>query len=246
MKFQLVPRLWRGLLLLWPLAALAGPAVLRLEPDPDRARVRFLGWDTEGGPRANTNLLRAGTGMGLRIQTGGEWREGADFPAQREHGPNATRYRLSVAPDAELVWNLERKGASLSRHLRAGQRWPGWRRSNWCFLLIHRVTPTTALPKAWNEDGDLLLPVVISAPDYGQFLLACKGAGEIERKAGRQPRKAHGRFGHRAAQAPRRPNVLLVPDARSPARAQRVERQVAVGGGAARLVRGFAVQRQMG
>ena len=181
MLLALVPRLWRGLLLLWPLAALAGPAVLRLEPDPDRARVRFLGWDTEGGPRANTNLLRAGSGMGLRIQTGGQWREGADFPARQDNaGRNATRYRLSVAPDAELVWNLERKGASLVTRISGlGKGWPAVQAVELVFPFDPGVTPTTALPKAWTEDGDLLLPVVISAPDHGQFLLACKGAGEM-------------------------------------------------------------------
>ncbi len=181
MLLELVTRLWRGLLLLWPLAALAGPAALRLEPDPDCARVRFLGWDTEGGPRANTNLLRAGTGMGLRIQTGGKWREGADFPTRRENaGRNATRYRLSVAPDAELVWYLERKGTSLvSRISGRGKGWPKVESVELVFPFDPIVTPTTALPTAWSEKGDLLLPAVISAPDYGQFLLAGKGAGEI-------------------------------------------------------------------
>jgi len=181
MLLELVPRLWRGLLLLWPLAALAGPAALRLEPDPDCARVRFLGWDTEGGPRANTNLLRAGTGMGLRILTGGKWREGADLPTRRENaGRNATRYRLSVAPDGELVWNLERKGTSLvSRISGQGKGWPKVESVELVFPFDPIVTPTTALPAAWTENADLLLPAVISAPDHGQFLLAGKGAGEI-------------------------------------------------------------------
>ena len=33
------------------------------------------------------------------------------------------------------------------------------------------VTPTTVLPKEWDDDGTLRLPAVISAPDFGQMLL---------------------------------------------------------------------------
>ena len=92
---------FRGLLFLCPLAVLAGPAALRIEPDPDHAIVRFLGWDTEDGRRVNTNLLRAGTGISLRVRIGGEWRDSASLPAQVEKaGANTTRYRLSVALEA--------------------------------------------------------------------------------------------------------------------------------------------------
>ena len=34
------------------------------------------------------------------------------------------------------------------------------------------VTPVTVLPSQWAEDGSLRLPAVISAPDFGQMLLA--------------------------------------------------------------------------
>ena len=84
MKFQRVLRLFCGLLFLLPLAVLAAPAAMRLEPDPDRAIVRFLGGDSEGGSRARTNLLRAGTGLGLRARMGGAvaWRRGFAGPAR--------------------------------------------------------------------------------------------------------------------------------------------------------------------
>jgi hypothetical protein len=172
---------WRLLLFLWPLAILAGPAAMRIEPEPARAQVSFLGWDTEGGPRADTNLLRAGTAMGLRIQTGGRWCPVGNMPTQREGaGGNSTRYRVSVAPDADLVWSLESKGASLTTKITGQGR--GWTRVEAVELVFPfdpRVTPTTVLPKAWTDTGDLLLPAVISAPDYGQFLLAAKGPGEV-------------------------------------------------------------------
>jgi hypothetical protein len=167
----------RGLCLLLPLAALAGPATMRIEPDPGRARVRHLGWDTEGGDRANTNLLRAGAGLGLRIQVGGQWHEGAELSVQRENpGAGVTRYRLSVAPDTELVWSLESRGASLITTISGQGR--GWREVEAVELVFPfdpLVTPTTVLPRAWKDNGDLLLPAVISAPDFGQVLLAGKG-----------------------------------------------------------------------
>ena len=59
---------WLCLLVATPLAAL--PA-LRIETEPSRAAVRFLSWDTEGGGRANTNLLQAGTGVTLRVRDDG-------------------------------------------------------------------------------------------------------------------------------------------------------------------------------
>jgi hypothetical protein len=171
---------WNGVLLLLPLAALAGPVTLRIASDPDCARVQFLGWDTEGGQRANTNLLRTGIGMGLRIRSGGQWREAEDLPTQRERtGKNTTRYRLAVSADAHLVWSLETKGASLVTRI-SGQGMEAVEAVELMFPFDPKVTPTTALPKAWTESGELLLPAIISAPDYGQFLLACKGAGEVK------------------------------------------------------------------
>ena len=173
---QLIPQLSCGLLLLLPLAVLAAPAALRLEPDPDRAIVRFLGGDSEGGSRANTNLLRAGTGLSLRARMGGQWRDSADFPAQCEQKhKNTTRYRFSLGPEAELVWSLEQKDGSLSQTISGrGKQWPRVAALELVFPFDPKVTPTTVLPGTWNQDGHLLLPAIISAPDFGQWLLSCQ------------------------------------------------------------------------
>ena len=183
MSLAWLPRPCRGLLLLLPLAALAGcPPGLKIEPDLERARVPFLGWDTEGGPRTNINLLRAGAGMRLRIQASGQWRESADLPTQREQaGNNTTRYRVAVRTDAALVWSLESKGSSLvTKIFGQGKGWPEVGAIELVLPFDPTVTPTTVLPRDWDTNGDLLLPAVISAPDYGQYLLSGKGAGELK------------------------------------------------------------------
>ena len=170
---------WVCLLAASPFAAL--PAI-RIETEPSRALVRFLSWDTEGGDRANTNLLRAGTGVNLRVRIAAQWRAGAEMPTQREKaGRNGTCYRLSATLDAELLWSLAPKRDSLDMKISA--RGKGWNEAEGVELVFPfdpRVTPTTVLPKTWNEDGSLLLPAVISAPDFGQMLLSCKGRANLK------------------------------------------------------------------
>src|SRR3954463_13631836 len=48
-------------LLLSPLSALARGDIFSLKTDPATAAIPFLSWDTENGPRPQTNLLRAPT-----------------------------------------------------------------------------------------------------------------------------------------------------------------------------------------
>ena len=58
--------------------------VVRFEPDPTRARIPLLSWDTEGGDHARNNLLRTGSAVGLRVKLNGQWRGGEEFPTQVE------------------------------------------------------------------------------------------------------------------------------------------------------------------
>ncbi len=149
---------------------------MRIEPDPNHAIVPFLSWDSEGGGRENTNLLRAGMGLSLRVRIDGRWREGADLPTQcAKEGLDKTYYRVSLAADAELLWSVERKRDSLLQTISGrGTAWSEVEALELVFPFDPRVTPTTVLPKAWNDDGRLLLPGIISAPDFGQWLLTCK------------------------------------------------------------------------
>lgn len=172
-------KIWLCLQVASPLAAL--PA-LRIETEPSRALVRFLSWDTEGGSRVNTNLLRMETGVNLHVRMAAQWRAGAELPTQREKaGRNGTRYRLPVAPDAELIWSLEPKNNALD--LKVSGRGKGWSEVEGVELVFPfdpQATPTTVLPKSWTGDGSLLLPAIISAPDFGQMLLSCKGGANLK------------------------------------------------------------------
>ncbi|MGZ5505129.1 MAG: alpha-L-rhamnosidase-related protein [Limisphaerales bacterium] len=125
----------------------------------------------------NTNLLQAGTGVNLRVRTATQWRNGTELPAHREK----LDYRLSVASDAEVVWNLEPKSDSLLMKISGrGDGWSKVQGMEMVFPFDPRVTPTTVLPKEWSEDGSFLLPAIISAPDFGQMLLSCKGGGTVK------------------------------------------------------------------
>lgn len=49
---------------------------LRFKADVSRPALSFLSWDTEGGGRAETNLLRGGAAAGLRVRPSGGWPAG--------------------------------------------------------------------------------------------------------------------------------------------------------------------------
>lgn len=165
-----------------PLAAAHAATTIRMETDPRVALVRFLGWDTEGGGRGNTNLLQAGAGVCLRVRIGGRWRTGAELPTRREApSRNEIAYRLAVAPAAELIWDLGWKSESIGMKISArGKGWNAVESTQLVFPFDPRITPTTVLPKTWNADGRLLLPAIISAPDFGQMLLSHKGGGSLQ------------------------------------------------------------------
>lgn len=156
--------------------------IVRLETDSVNAAVRHLSWDTEGGSRAETNLLRAGTGMTLRVQSGGQWLTVADLPAERRSLDSlSVSYRLDVASNAELTWQIQPKDESVA--LRISGRGKGWNaveKVELVFPFDPRVTPTTVLPGTWNQDGSFNLPAVISAPDFGQMLLSIKDGAAVK------------------------------------------------------------------
>jgi hypothetical protein len=56
-------------------------AVCRVETDAKLAQIPFLSWDTEGGNRAQTNLLRAP--VELRLRGAERWIGSKELPARR-------------------------------------------------------------------------------------------------------------------------------------------------------------------
>lgn len=153
---------------------------LRLEADPRRPLVPLLSWDTEGGDRVRSNLLRRGTGMMLRVRSGAEWRDGAELPAVVRVSGNSTAYELNVASDCALRWELEASQDALTMTVAgegAGSLPP--QSVELVFPFDPRVTPTTVLPALWRDDGSFDAPLLISAPDFGQMLLRITPAGDV-------------------------------------------------------------------
>lgn len=158
-------------------AAAESKPALQVAPAAARAAAPFLSWDTEGGGRQQTNLLRAGTAVHLRFKQDGGWRSSAEMAAHVQTiSRGGASYRIS-GPGAELTWRVEARGASL--------RLAFWSRAQrpdrapaleLVFPFDPRVTPTTVLPAAWEAEGALRLPAVVNAPDFGPMLLVAAPA----------------------------------------------------------------------
>jgi hypothetical protein len=143
----------------------------------DRAVISFLSWDTEGGDRSERNLLRPGTGVLLKLRIDGAWRQGVELETRCEELAGAgRRYSLSLGAGSELLWDVCPSRDRLE--LRLALKGAGPRGLEGLELVLPfdpTVTPTTALPSEWGEDGSFKLPAVVSAPDFGQMLLGASG-----------------------------------------------------------------------
>ncbi len=163
-----------------PLGGSSAPpltAALRADPDPKRALVRALSWDTEGGERLRVNLLRKGTGVGLRVRDSGQWGEGIDLPTEAQTSGRGIRYRLKVSSQATLQWEVVAEQDHLTMTFSAEGRGSFAPDSvELVFPFDPMVTPTTVLPSRWNADGSVETPLVVSAPDFGQMLLSVEPA----------------------------------------------------------------------
>jgi len=155
--------------------------VLRVEQDPRRALISVLSWDTEGGDRWQTNLLRKSGGVGVRVRVNGQWREGIDLPVEAEVSGVGVRYRLKVSSQATLLWEIATAKDRLSMKFSVegtASFAPG--DVELVFPFDPMVTPTTVLPSIWNDDGSIQAPLIISAPDFGQMLLSLAPAAEMK------------------------------------------------------------------
>ena len=173
------------------LPAIAGEAVLRADCSGNRPEIGVLSWDTEGGGRAETNLLRTNQPLGLRIRVAGQWKSAAAFPAQREAcNGREVRFRLALADNAVLHWSVipatDRLAMSFSVNGAAANRVEGMELA---FPFDPGVTPTTVLPSQWADDGSLRLPAVLSAPDFGQMVLAEAAGRRLVGPVGRKPKQ---------------------------------------------------------
>lgn len=154
-------------------AALDVEPILRIEVDTAHARIPFLSWDTEGGNKAGTNLLRMNSPLTLRIRTRGKW-VGSESMETRHEGKSEADivYGLILSEDAELRWALHPSPGQLEMTIDGkGDGLQHIEAIELVFPFDPQVTPTTILPHAWTEEGHCVLPAVISSPDFGQMLL---------------------------------------------------------------------------
>ncbi len=154
-----------------------GEPAVRLETGPARAEIIALGWDTEGSGRHRANLLRPQSAAGLRIRSGGQWRNGIDLPTQVDAiSGNGKSYWLTVAPGAELNWRIESDGQGFTMHFSSrGPNTAQIEAVELAFPFSPGLTPVTALTENWTAnwgpDDTFQLPAIVSAPDFGQMLL---------------------------------------------------------------------------
>jgi hypothetical protein len=162
------------------------PAVVRVETHASLPSITALSWDTEGGDRAKMNLLRKDSTVTISIQAAGEWKRAADLPTRVERlGESGTRYRVTVAPDAELAWEIAPSGDQLTMRLSVtGAGAKAIQGLEMLFPFDPRAAATTVFPAEWRDDGSLSLPAVISAPDFGQMLLTASPPGVNGRLVG--------------------------------------------------------------
>ena len=84
----------------------ASRPVVRLETDPQRPVIRTLSWDTEGGDRVRTSLLRPNGGIGLRILAEHFFIDGEDLPTTVEAGSGRTSYLIEISKRSGLRWDV--------------------------------------------------------------------------------------------------------------------------------------------
>jgi hypothetical protein len=160
--------------------------VLRVESDAQRAQISFLSWDTEGGDRAKTNLLRLNSPVVLRVRVGGVWRTSDEMEMRTQNTQKGeTSYVLPVAADAEVHWSVRRSPGQFTMSvLGRGHGMQEVEAVEMLFPFDPKITPTTILPQTWSADGHGILPAVISAPDFGQILLGDTKSGITARLEG--------------------------------------------------------------
>ena len=144
------------------------------------AGISYLSWDTEGGDRVDTNLLRADTAVKLQFLEDGAWRD-AQMRKRRVEDNGAVGYELR-AGKARLIWQIEpgairNVGGEIKLMVSASRG--SIPSARILFPFDPKITPTTVLPAIWQEDGIFRLPAVINAPDFGPMLLKEAGGRDV-------------------------------------------------------------------
>lgn len=145
-------------------------AVIVVTPDAVKAALNVLTWDTEGGNRIATNLLRQP--VFLKVVSQGETYCSNLIDAVREVTAKRTVFHIGVGAGCEIVWMINHDSSSLGMSLWAvGANSGDIQSAELIFPWDPKVTPTTIISQQWVPGGSATAPIVISAPDFGQVLL---------------------------------------------------------------------------
>jgi len=163
-------------LCIWASAGIArgDEPLICIEADPAHALVPVLSWDTEGGDRARTNLLREP----VRLLTWGDgvWTETRDCPTRCEPLENGgMRYGITLPEETEISWTLQPRKGGLAMQI--AQKGGAVKRVELLFPFNPRATSTCILPSGWADNDRIQFPAIISAPDLGQIRLSCEQEG---------------------------------------------------------------------
>ena len=164
---------------------IADPVIKVIAPETSPG-LSFLSWDTEGGEKAATNLLRAGSAVRVQFQTDGAWQDAKIVNRRIENGGEAIVYELEI-PEARLEWRIESGNGSLKLALNASS---GAAFVRLLFPFDPKVTSTTVLPATGLTMGPSACPRVLNAPDWGPMLVTeLKGRSLIGRLEGSRSAK---------------------------------------------------------
>jgi hypothetical protein len=190
----------RGLVLSAPEPVQPAP-VIRVETGDVSPGLSFLSWDTEGGEKAATNLLRAGASVRVQFLAGASpsaasggasgdtWLD-AKVVGRRHGSDSSIVFRTLEAGPSRLEWRIETVNESGRIVTDREAKIPPERLGSLnltvydlapaptapgsvrlVFPFDPKVTSTTVLPAEWLHDGTFRLPAVVNAPDWGPMLL---------------------------------------------------------------------------
>lgn len=159
--------------------------------DSAHPKIVKLGWDTEDGKRAETNLLRENESVSLEVHQDGKWQNTYDSPSiALLEGSSAITYTIRLSNSAQLIWRIEYKADHFTISLDpVGPQAADQARLT--FPFDPRKTPTTLLTNHHGEDRSFHLPGILSAPDFGQLLVTdpLQGVSKIWLKGSRSDTK---------------------------------------------------------
>lgn len=155
----------------------------RIEAVAGSGRISHLGWDTEGGDRAEQNILRSP--LRLLVLIGGEWSEvwrPADiFPAEtasRGSSEWACSYRIEGQQGdlGTLLWSVRMTDGGMVMRFECEaetETSEQIRGVKIIFAFDLDLCSTTVISGSWTPEGHPVLPAVISVPDHGEMQLCC-------------------------------------------------------------------------